>query len=321
MNQARSEQLERALSSALIAFALLVGLVSPGAAEGLYSYIFLSLFMLIVLSLSALEEDALTIFETPDRFTTFVLIWQMLLLPAIVTLGCLLLGASDFLTTVLVASAASGAVFATPALSQVLGLNTLISARAMLLSTLIAPFSLLFFGELNGFVPHSMSFETYAVQLILYIVIPFTIAIIARSGPSEAVDAKAKRRWFRRGSTLAVMFFCCGMMHVIHRSNGPLSEQVLGFVGISVVFGIGILILTRMVFSLFGRERAMIAGILCANRNLALSFALLSTVLPPETIVFIAAAQFPIFLVPVLLRVARWFSNLGRRRKQLARPA
>lgn len=300
-----NEEVERLAASILIAAALIIGLIFPDLAEHLYRYIFAWLLLLIIFSLCALQDGILRIWDFLDRFTVLTIGWQMIALPLIVTIGCMVMETPAMLTTILVTSTTSGAVFASPALAQILGLNAALAARAMLISTLLMPVSLVVFGELNGILPRDMSFEVYAQQLVIFIVIPFTISILHSTIQREKAteeERESRRKWMQRFSTLAVMGFACGMMHVIDARKSMMWTDFSEYVLIATALALFTMVLTFIVFRSFGREHALIAAILSSNRNVALSFALMSAVFPPQIVLYIAAAQFPIFLAPIILR-------------------
>lgn len=300
-----NEEAEKLIASILIATALFVGLMFPQFAEQLYAHIFVWLLLLIIFSLCALQDGILHVLGFLDRFTVLTIGWQMVALPLIVTIGCIVMETSPMLTTILVTSTTSGAVFASPALAQILGLNAAIAARAMLISTLLMPVSLVAFGKLNGILPRDMNFEIYAEQLVIFIVIPFTISLLHSSiQRTKATEEERiqRRKWMQRFSTLAVMGFACGMMHVIDERKSMMWTDLAEYVTIACALAFFTMVLTFLVFQKFGREQALIAAILSSNRNVALSFALMSAVFPAQIVLYIAAAQFPIFLAPIILR-------------------
>ena len=62
-----------------------------------------------------------------------------------------------------------------------------------------------------------------------------------------------------------------------------------------------ILAITTLVFRRAGRERAVAIGWTAANRNMGLMLAATGGVLPEVTWLYFGLAQFPIYLLPLLL--------------------
>ena len=305
MNGVFSEGCQRTVSSALIAASIGAGLAFPGMAAALFPYMLPSLFFLVLFSLSSLDDRATRIIATPDAFTGRTVLWQMFMIPAIVTVGCAVFGASTLLTTILIASTTAGSVFASPALAHIVGLDRTIAVRTMILSTAIMPVSLGVFGELNGILPANMSLRHYILQVAIFLVLPMLVSAsfwLLRKRMREHVERRVIR-YMGWGSTVSMMVFCLGLMDVIHANKEEHLTDILAYEVIALALAVSIFVVTRVAFARFGGRRALTAGMLAANRNVALSFAMLADVFPPQVIVYVAVVQFPIFLAPLIARL------------------
>ena len=290
-----------------MAIAIGAGLFFPALAEAFLPYIFVALFFVVVFSLNTLEESPTDILSKVDTFTWTIVSWQMFIIPAVVTLICVLSDAPNLVTMVLLASTTAGSVFASPALVEMANLNKRLAIRTMIISTFLMPVSLLLFGTLNDVLPPDMSFETYGEHIVVYLLIPLGISccfwrIKPRLPKRTAAGLVRGMGW---GSTFALMIFCIGIMSKIHVEDMHQSANVFVYFALAVMISIIMYIATGILFFQFGKVNALTAGMLVANRNVALSFGLLAEVFPEEVMLFVAVSQFPIFLTPVVIRLYR----------------
>jgi len=290
-----------------MAVAIGAGLVFPALAEACLPYIFIALFFVVVFSLNTLEESPANILSKVDTFTWTIVSWQMFIIPAIVTVICVLGNAPPLVTMILLATTTAGSVFASPALVEMAGLNRRLAIRTMIISTFLMPVSLLLFGTMNDVLPPDMSFETYGYHIVSYLLVPLVISycfwkIKPLLPQKTAAGVVRGMGWC---STLALMVFCIGVMSKIHVRDMEQSADVFIYFAFAIGVSIIMYVITGMLFRRFGRVDALTAGMLVANRNVALSFGLLAEVFPDEVMVFVAVSQFPIFLTPIAIRVYR----------------
>ncbi len=298
-----SEQ-ARTAASLLIAGAILAGLTLPSLAAMLAPHVFTALFFLVVFSLNTQAHSPVALLRKPDSFTGLFVLWQMAGIPLLVTIFVLMADCDPAVTAIMIAISTAGSVFASPALVHVIGLNRQIAVRGMVISTCVMPASLLVFGEMNGVLPVDLSFLEYGIHILTFIVVPILISTVfwrtkARMSHSTARSVQRVMHW---GSTAALMAFCTGMMQEIHIRKTAHFDVLVFYAILAVTLTVMMYALTVAVFYRYGPDRAMTAGILVANRNVALSFALLSSVFPPDVMTFVAVAQFPIFLTPFFIR-------------------
>lgn len=295
---------ERTISSVFIALAMLAGLLSPEISESLFDYLFHFLFLVVVLSFCTLNANILHIGSSVSKTTWMAMAWQMGGIPAIATMACFLLNADYVTTAVIIATTTAGSVFASPALAHLVGLDQSMAIRKMLLSTALMPAALLFFGQLNGILSLDLSIFSYLQHVVFYLLLPMVLAVIyweasPRIGKRHAASMNRIMHW---AATTAMMGFCCGMMSKLHGDSAAHHEQLIHYIFLVAALVIAIYAVTGLVFAPLGRKPALTLGMLAANRNVALSYALISDVLPGDVLVYVAIAQFPIFLSPIFVR-------------------
>lgn len=308
---------ERTISSAFIAGAMLVGLVWSDVSGFFFPYIFHLLFLVVVFSFCTLNANLLLIMSQVERRSVIALSWQMVGIPMIVTMTCFLLNANFLTTAVLIATTTAGSVFASPALAHLVGLDRSMAIRKMMLSTFIMPISLLFFGELNGILSRDLSLFNYIQHVVYFLLVPTVIAVVywETSPRLTGNAARISNRVLHWAATAALMAFCMGVMHKLHGAGPEHYSQLLNYILLVTAIVVAIYVVTGLLFAHLGRKSALTLGMLSANRNVALSFALISDVLPKDVLVYVAVAQFPIFLSPIAVRLFQaraltgWFAR------------
>lgn len=304
MTQRSSEGLDRSWSSALVAAAIAIGLLLPDLAALFSPYIFHALFIVVVCSICMLPERPVRVFQRVDPFTFKIALWQMFVVPAIITVFAVTMDPPRILVLVLLLTATAGPVFASPALVSMIGLDRQIATRSMIFSTLLTPISVFLYAELNGILTFDISLEFFALQIGFFIIVPVTISILywemkpdLSTRVRERVDSGL--HW---GSTIGLMVFCIGIMTSINGAGAQIAK-VTWYAVIAITVSVVMFGITAILFSRFGTKNALIAGMLTSNRNVALGAALLGSSLPPEIMIYVAVSQFPIFFMPLFFRI------------------
>ena len=314
--QIESDSAGQGLSSFIIAGAVLIGILFPNVANAFFPYMFNALFFLVVFSLNTLDENPTLVAAQTDRLLGAVVGWQMVVLPALAMIGCALLDAPLIITTVLLATTTAGSVFASPTLAQLMGLNRQLAVRAMLLTTSVMPLSLLFFGELSGVLPHDLNFTHYFWQIFYYLITPIAISFLYwefRPFISRKT-CKTLEEGMKGGALAAVLVFCIGVMAKLHSVEPEHTQNLVFYACFAAGAPLVMYLLTTLTFARLGRNTASTLAMLAANRNVALSFALMHSVFPPNIMLFVAVSQFPIFLSPLVIRLTQLAHRRWRRR-------
>lgn len=312
---------DRSWSSLLMALAIGTGLLFPALAQLCLPYIFTALFLVVVFSLNTLEESPVEIIGKVDTFTWTIVSWQMFIVPAIVTFFCVLGSAPALVTMILLATTTAGSVFASPALVEMAGLNRKLAVRTMIISTFLMPISLLLFGTMNDVLPPDMSFKVYGMHIVTYLLVPLFISFgFWRLRPYLPERSTAQLvRGMGWGSTLALMVFCVGVMSKFHVGEVGQSSNLIIYFSLAIGLSLIMYLITGILFARFGRVDSLTAGMLVANRNVALSFGLMVEVFPEEVMIYVAVSQFPIFLTPLVIRVYRMVQSAYRDHARVTR--
>lgn len=295
---------------------MLMGLALPDLSAAFFDYLYHFLFFVVVFSFCSLNANILEVVAKIDRNTWEALGWQMAGIPMLVTIACFLLNADGLTTAVLIATTTAGSVFASPALAHLVGLDRSVSIRIMLLSTFLMPISLLFFGELNGVIPAGVPLFDYLRHVVYFLLLPMVIAIAYWQAAPVLIrnhhdTAEQTIHWL---ATLALMGFCIGVMHKLHGADDTHYTRIFHYVFLVGAMVVTVYFATMMLFAHLGKNAALTVGMLAANRNVALSFALIIELLPSHVLAYVAVAQFPIFLLPIAVRIFQVVSSFNQQR-------
>lgn len=298
----------RLVAPVLVAGSVLLGIFVPALSQLFFPFIFIALFFVVVFSLCGLDRCPSDVIYPIDGFTVRIVAWQLIVLPTILLLLSKVVHIPDSIGVAMLATITASSVFAGPALVGMLGLDRRQATRCMVISTVCMPISLLVFGRLMGIIPTNISMGHYVGQINFFLIIPMIIALVYwtfRDKLSANAEQKVSKgmNW---GATLSLMVFCIGAMHSISSADGHQLVRVLSYGVVAILLAMTLFSITAMAFSYLGDDQALLAGMLSANRNVALSAAFLDQIVSTDLMVYVAVSQFPIFMFPLAVQLTRW---------------
>ncbi len=310
----RSKVDERMVALGILALSIVSGLAVPRLATWCEPIALPSLLLVVIFSLvpfATIDRAELTSVN-PDVWR--ILAWQQIALPCLVISLGIIGRFPDSIISLMIVTACSGALFASPALASLLDLDRRSALQCMVLSTLAMPFSM--YGFLSAFkgTTASLDLQTYAVRVLIFLMIPavaffvYRIACVRISGPSRST-VEAFARWAVIAS-LAV--FGIGMMRSVSEQLAASPVQVLFYFLLTATMCLAMLTMTTIVMYRFGPSEALTAAILSGFRNVGLGYALVGDMLGPELSVFVGVSLLPIFTAPLFLKMLADYRNRQR---------
>lgn len=299
----------------VVAASLFVGLAVPGLAAA--SKLLLGPTIVVMLTLAFLRVDPAELryhLRRPGLIAGATL-WVMLVAPALLGLVFLALGVDARLPGLyfmLVLQMSAPGLMSSPALAALMGLDVALTLASLILCTAIAPltaslFSHLFLGQALA------SPSVFGLRLFLIIAGSAAAAAIIRRLAGRG-RIEAQRLAIDGLSVLAMFLFAVAAMDGVtaHARSDP--KLVAGLLLLSFVLALGQIALTALVFARAGRGRAFAIGLIAGNRNIGLMLAATGFAVPDVAWLYFALAQFPIYLLPHLLkplarRLARHATN------------
>jgi BASS family bile acid:Na+ symporter len=124
--------------------------------------------------------------------------------------------------------------------------------------------------------------------------------LVRRFGGKEWVARQSER--IDGLSVIALFFFAVALMDGVLVSILSEPLKVLGLTLLSFALSFGLAALTAVVFARIGASQALALGLAAGNRNMGLMLAAAGAAVPDLTWLYFAIAQFPIYLMPAMLK-------------------
>jgi BASS family bile acid:Na+ symporter len=286
-----------------VAISLVVGLAVPQLAALFKPFVTEQVFILLCLAFLRVEPAALRVHAERPRILAAATIWTMILLPGLLGAFYLFIGLPrwpDLLLSLMLQIAAPP-IMSAPAFAALLGLDAGLALALLVVSIALTPvvapiFVALFLGG---------TVEIFALDLGI------KLFLLLASAAFVAVLLRwlAGRHWIERqteridGLNVIVMFcFAVALMEEVATRVFTEPGLVFGLMAVSFAFTMGIIAATMLVMRRAGAARAFAIGFSAGNRNMALMLAATAGALPDLTWLYFALAQFPIYLLPQLLK-------------------
>jgi bile acid:Na+ symporter, BASS family len=297
---------QRTIALAILAFGTVAGIAIPAVAELLQPYALQALFLVVVFSMVPFARLPSTNIGLDVSLVWRLILWQQAFLPCLVVAVGILLQLSDSILTLMMATACAGSLFASPMLAELLGLDRRRAVQCMVISTFVMPVSLYVSLRLLHGQELPLDVAEYCKRVVVFLLLPLSILTIYGRIAASLSSAVANRiesttRW---GAVLALLVFVMGMTHPVSQllAEDPLRLCLL--LALTTCLTIGMFAITAIVMYRFGLPIALTAGILSGFRNIGLAFAFVGPSLGPEFAAYVGVSMLPMFIAPLLIRLA-----------------
>jgi hypothetical protein len=286
-----------------VALSIVLGIVLPPLAAAFKPILGEAVVALLVLSFLRVDPNALGALARRPLIVLLASGWLMLLLPAAFAVFLTVIGLDRMapdLYFILILQSCSPALMSAPAMAALMGVDVALTLACMLASMAVVP---LVAGVSTHIFLGQSAIEPLSFGIKLF-------ALIAGSAAGAAVI----RRFIGREkletnhqlldglSVVAMFVFAMAAMDGV--TAYALAEPELVAILTALVFGlsIGVILVTTLTFLAAGRDRAFAIGILTGNRNMGVMLAATGFAIPPIAWLYFGLAQFPIYLLPVVLK-------------------
>ncbi|MSP31960.1 MAG: Na+-dependent transporter [Pseudolabrys sp.] len=286
-----------------LAASVFLGLAVPPLAAYVKPYLGETVFVLLLFSYLRTDPAAFRRYLTAPSLTIAAALWVMVAVPLLFGTAYALSGIREAwpaLYTIMILQIAITPITSSAAFAALMGLDVAFSLAALIVSNALSPittvtFSYLFLGS-SLFSPVELG-----VKLFFFFAGAGAIAY--------AIRRIAGQQWIERQkepidgiNVIAVFIFAIAAMDGVprHVMADPLFAIEL-FVLIIIV-SCALIGLSVLVFWRTGLDRGLVIGLLAGFRNIGLVMAALGSTLPDLAWFYFAMAQFPIYLLPVLLK-------------------
>ncbi len=294
-----------------LAVAVLVGVSAPQLAAYLKPLLGATVFVLLLFSYLRTDPAAFRRYLRAPGLTILAALWVMVAVPLLFGAICVLTGVGKTipaLYTIMILQSAISPITSSAAFAALMGLDVAFSLAALIVSNALAPLttvamSYLFLGS-SLFSPIDLG-----LKLAFFFagagIVSYGIRRIAGQpwieSQKEAIDGL---------NVIAVFVFAIVAMESVPRH--VMADPIFAVELLAVIMALSLALigLSMLVFWRAGRNRALVVGLLASFRNLGVIMAALGTTLPDLAWFYFAMVQFPIFLLPALLKpLARRFQQ------------
>jgi predicted Na+-dependent transporter len=225
----------------------------------------------------------------------------VVVMPALTTIFLLLFPQSPGLTAALILYTSAPPNFAAVALAFILGLDGALMVAVVLGALILHPILTPLFAELVTGGAVLVPGSEIALRLVLLIGGAAGVAAIGRR-------LIGKARLARTGlaidgvNVILMLVFVIGLMDTIPAQVAARPAHAAALTALVFALHILLNLMTVLLFWWSGKKTAATVGFSLAGRNMAPAMAVLGAAVPAETWLFFAVLQFPIYLLPVLLK-------------------
>ena len=285
------------------AASVFVGLAIPGLAAACKPYLGEAIVVMLTLAFLRVDPNELFHHFTRPGLVALATLWAMLLVPTVLGIGFLAFGLDQSmpgLYFMLVLQMSAPGLMSSPALAALLGLDVALTLATLIVSTAITPLTASLFTHI--FLGTALA-SPFGFGLRLFLIITgcaLAAAIIRHvAGPTFIA---AQRERIDGLSVIAMFMFAVAAMDGVadHFRSNPL--LVIELTALAFALALGLIAVTALVFLRAGRARAFAIGLIAGNRNIGLMLAASGFAVPDVAWLYFALAQFPIYLLPHLLK-------------------
>ncbi len=286
-----------------LAASVFLGLALPSLAADLKPYLGETVFVLLLFSYLRCEPSAFRRHLKSPALPIAAALWVMVATPLLFGTVYALSGIRETapaLYAIMILHAASAPITSSAAFAALIGLDVALSLVTLIIASAISPISTvalsyLFLGN-SPFAPVELGFK-----LFFFFAGSGAIAYLIRrvagqewiGRQSEAIDGL---------NVIAVFVFAVAAMQGVPHRVMEDPYLALGLLALVVVVTCALAGLSLIAFLPAGANRGLVIALLAAFRNLAVIMAAVGAALPDEAWLYFALAQFPIFLMPALLK-------------------
>lgn len=284
--------------------AAILGFVFPSLSLSVFPFLPLVLFFLMTLTLLGIKQAELIVRLRNRKIWLYSSLHAIFYMLFIGLIGWLF-SANASLQLAMVAVAATGSLFATPAIVRALGFDSVEAMAMTIATTLLLP--LVIFVTLLIYQGDSVHLDlvAYFLRLIIFVFGPMAFSFLVHAiAPREALDRMlVKISPYTILLVFAFPFGLIGSFRVLFDQD-PMAalNYLLVAMGLcALFFSVSLLVYWRS-----GKEIALTAAITSGNRNVLLTYSIAGTLLGPAFLPLAGALQLPTSLLPV---ITRWLNK------------
>ena len=298
-------------SSPLFFVAVFAGVLLPPLARLLQPLLLPAILLPFVVALVRLDLAALGRQARRPWLALGLVLWSLVGCPFLVALVLQSLPLDPDIAALLVTTAACAPLMASGALALLLGLDVALALLVVVPATALVPFTVPPLALGLAGIAIDLPAAALALRLALMVLGSAALAALVRRwlGPERLVTARPGLDGL---AVLGFVVFAVGVMDGFTMTALARPALVGGIVVAVFALNLGLQAITVLVLLPFLPLRtALTAGLVAGNNNLGLILAAVIDTAPPAMLIFVATAQFPIYLLPIVQRplYRRWLAS------------
>jgi len=287
-----------------VAALLFIGIALPPLDAALRPFVSEAIFVLLTIAFVRVEAAALRGHLRRPALILAATAWTMLIVPSGFGITCLAIGldrSSPDLFLGLMLQAIASPMMSAPALAALMGLDAMLVLVTLVVSTALTPLTAPLFAEL--FIGPALTLSPLALGLKLFAVLAgsaFAAIVIRLTAGSDAIR---RHREKIDGFNILVLFvFVAAVTENVASEALAHPFRIIGLGALAFLSVFVVLGLTACAFAKAGRARAFALALMASQRNMGLMLAATGGNLPDLVWLYFALCQFPIYLLPQLLK-------------------
>jgi BASS family bile acid:Na+ symporter len=297
-----------------VAISMFVGIALPPLGAVFRPYFPETVIVLLVLAFLRVDPAGLRTQLARPGLLMMAAAWTMIAVPGLMGLTLAAAGGTNLAPGLLLAlmlHAVAPPTFSSPALAALIGLNAALSLALLIVCIAATPFAApAFVGLFTG---GALTLSPLALGTRLALI------LAGAAAAAWAIRAVAGKAWVERQeeridglSVVALFGFAVALMGNVLENTLANPLLVLGLIALATALSLGLSALTALMFLRAGRDSAFVLGHAAGSRNMGLMLAASAGLVPELVWLYVALAQFPIYLLPLAYKPLARRLGLGR---------
>jgi BASS family bile acid:Na+ symporter len=287
--------------TALLAGGFFIGIVIPPLAALLRPLLGASVFLLTAATMLAVDWRALGAHLVRPWRVALIVGWTMLGAPALTALALQLVPLPSALAKALVLWAASSPLISAPAIAALLGLDPALALLVWVIGTFLSPLTLP--PVVLGLVGLRLEIGMLPLMANLALFVGGAALIAFAARWLIGAERVAQQRVAVSGlNVVLLLIFGVAVMDGMTRTLVASPGEVLLYAATATAASAVLQLASFLVFCGLERRAALTAGLIGGSHNFAIVWAALGAAEASGLLLFFAAVQLPIFVLPAVLR-------------------
>ena len=289
-------------ASLLFFFGVFTGVVAPPLASLAKPLLLPAILLPFVVALLKLEPAALARHARRPSLVLGLVAWSLVGAPLLIALVLRPAPFAPDLAALLITTAACAPLMASAALAMLLGLDVALALFVVVPATALVPLTVPPMALWLAGITIDLDLAAFALRLAALVAGSAALALGLRRwlGPARLAAAAPVLDGL---AVLGFVVFAIGVMDGFTSTAFDRPAFVLSIVLAVFVLNAGLQTLTALcLWPFVARRTALTAGLVAGNNNIGLVLAAVIDTAPATMLVYVAAAQFPIYLLPIVQR-------------------